>query len=110
MDNMKGMGRNGPWKHGYLEGRPSDVFKQHVFVSPHHYGEDISALIDLLGASQVLFGSDFPHPEGMSDIDDYETKAEALAKNLNHDASEVRQVMRDNGMSLVGLIPDQVHG
>ena len=42
MDNMKGMGRNGPWPGGYVEGRPSEVFKQHVYVSPHHYGEDVA--------------------------------------------------------------------
>ena len=50
MDNMKGMGRNGPWPNGYVHGRPSEVFKRHVFVSPHHYGEDIGALVDLLGS------------------------------------------------------------
>jgi predicted TIM-barrel fold metal-dependent hydrolase len=109
MDNMKGMGRHGPWKHGYLEARPSEVFKKHMSVSPHHYGEDIGALIDLLGASQVLFGSDFPHPEGMSDIEDYEAKTAILANSLRHDANDVRQVMRDNGMALVGLSADQSH-
>jgi len=103
MDNMKGMGRYGPWKHGYLEGRPSEIFKANVFVSPHHYGEDIGALVDLLGPSQVLFGSDFPHAEGMSDIDDYQEKATTLANNLRHDENQVRQVMRENGMVLVGL-------
>jgi hypothetical protein len=39
----------------------------------------------------------------MSDIDDYQAKATALADNLRHDENQVRQVMRDNGMVLVGL-------
>jgi len=61
MDNMKGMARNGPWPNGYVEGRPSEVFRKHVYVSPHHYGEDVGALVDLIGADRVMFGSDFPH-------------------------------------------------
>ena len=78
---MKGMGRQGPWPGGYVHGRPSEIFRRHVFVSPHHYGEDIGELIDLLGASQVLFGSDFPHAEGMSDVEDYQERtAELVAR------------------------------
>jgi len=40
---------------------PSDILKRHLFVSPFHE-ENIPALVELLGASQVLFGSDFPTP------------------------------------------------
>ncbi|NIR36476.1 MAG: amidohydrolase, partial [Actinobacteria bacterium] len=29
--------------------------------------EDIPALCDTIGASQVLFGSDFPHAEGLAE-------------------------------------------
>ena len=28
---------------------------------------DLSGLIDLIGADRVLFGSDFPHPEGLAE-------------------------------------------
>ena len=63
---MKGMGRNGPWPGGYVKGRPSDIFKEKVFVSPYHE-EDIVALARTIGASQVLFGSDYPHPEGLAE-------------------------------------------
>lgn len=66
MDKMKGMGRNGPWPGGRLKGRPSEVFKEHVFVSPYHE-EDVAALAELIGAGQVLFGSDYPHPEGLAE-------------------------------------------
>ena len=106
MDNMKGMGRSGPWPNGYVHGRPSEVFKRHVFVSPHHYGEDIGALVDLLGPDQVLFGSDFPHAEGMSGVGDYQDRALELAAGLARPEHEVRQVMRDNGLRLLGL-PDR---
>jgi predicted TIM-barrel fold metal-dependent hydrolase len=103
MDNMKGMGRNGPWPGGYVAGRPSEIFKQHVLVSPHHYGEDVAGLIDLLGAERVLFGSDFPHAEGMSGEDDYQDRAGEFAAMLDRSDHDTRLVMRDNGMALLGL-------
>jgi predicted TIM-barrel fold metal-dependent hydrolase len=103
MDNMKGMGRNGPWPGGYVEGRPSEIFKRHVFVSPHHFGEDIGELTDLLGASQVLFGSDFPHAEGMSDVGDYRDRAAELVARIDRPDETLHMIMRDNGFRLLGL-------
>jgi predicted TIM-barrel fold metal-dependent hydrolase len=103
MDNMKGMGRNGPWPNGYVKGRPSEVFRNHVYVSPHHYGEDIGALVDLLGVEHVLFGSDFPHAEGMSGVEDYQERAGEFADKLGHPPDTTRRIMRDNGMRLLGL-------
>jgi predicted TIM-barrel fold metal-dependent hydrolase len=66
MDKMKGMGRNGPWPGGYVSGRPSEVVKEKMFVSPYHE-ENIPALCDVIGPAQVLFGSDFPHAEGLAE-------------------------------------------
>ena len=103
MDNMKGMGRNGPWPGGYVEGKASGVFKRHVYVSPHHYGEDLAGLVDLIGVERVLFGSDFPHPEGMSAESDYREKAGEFAAKLGESDAETRRVMRDNGMQLLGI-------
>ena len=45
---------------------PVEVFKRDVYVHPFHE-EDPIGLIKLLGPDRVLFGSDYPHPEGMSD-------------------------------------------
>jgi predicted TIM-barrel fold metal-dependent hydrolase len=104
MDNMKGMGRTGPWPDGYVNGKFSEVFKQHVFVNPHHFGDDLGELVDLLGAGQVLYGSDFPHAEGMSDVSDYHEQAEALAGRLGRDDEVTRMVMRENGLRLLGLV------
>jgi predicted TIM-barrel fold metal-dependent hydrolase len=96
LDKMKGMGRNGPWLGGYVDGRPSDVIRRHVFVSPYHE-EDIPALVELIGAEQVLFGSDFPHPEGLAEPADYLESLKGLSDG------EVRMIMRDNTRRLVGL-------
>jgi predicted TIM-barrel fold metal-dependent hydrolase len=49
-----------------FEEDPVKVFKRNIFVHPFHE-EDPVGLVDLIGADQVLFGSDFPHPEGMAD-------------------------------------------
>ena len=45
---------------------PVEVFKRNIFVHPFHE-DDPTGLVKLLGADNVLFGSDYPHPEGMSD-------------------------------------------
>ena len=50
---------------GELVGRPSDVFKQHCYVAPFPE-EDVVDLAGLIGADRVLFGSDWPHPEGVA--------------------------------------------
>ena len=45
---------------------PVEVFKRNIFVHPFHEDDPIG-LIKLLGPDNVLFGSDYPHPEGMAD-------------------------------------------
>jgi predicted TIM-barrel fold metal-dependent hydrolase len=49
-----------------FEEHPVEVFKRNIYVHPFHE-EDPIGLVNLLGADRVLFGSDFPHPEGMVD-------------------------------------------
>ena len=94
MDKMKGMGRNGPWIGGYVKGPPSEIVKRHLFVAPYHE-EDIEGLIDTIGLGQVLFGSDFPHPEGLAEPADFA----AALPNLSPGA--LRRVMRENARELV---------
>lgn len=95
MDKMNGMGRNGPWIGGRLTERPSNVFKRHVWVSPYHE-EPITELVELIGANRVVFGSDFPHAEGLACVEDYVASAHTLSN------TDCRCVMRDNALSLVG--------
>jgi predicted TIM-barrel fold metal-dependent hydrolase len=45
---------------------PMVVFRRSIFVHPFHE-EDTVGLVKLLGADNVVFGSDYPHPEGMYD-------------------------------------------
>ncbi len=94
MDKMKGMGRNGPWPGGRVAGRPSDIFKQHVFVSPYHE-EDIAALAHSIGTSQVLFGSDYPHPEGLAEPMEFRQRL------LGMTADEQAAIMGDTLATLI---------
>lgn len=70
MDKMIGMARGGPWPGGRLRDRPSEIFRRHVYVAPFHE-DDIPRLADLIGADRVLFGSDWPHPEGIANPNDF---------------------------------------
>ena len=45
---------------------PVEGFKRCVYVNPFHE-DDIDELIGAIGVDHVLFGSDFPHPEGLAD-------------------------------------------
>jgi predicted TIM-barrel fold metal-dependent hydrolase len=73
---------------------PVEAFRRHVWVSPY-YEDDLPDLRDRIGADHVLFGSDFPHAEGLAEPTEF-------VKDLDGFSSqEIRLVMRDNGMSLV---------
>jgi predicted TIM-barrel fold metal-dependent hydrolase len=41
------------------------AIKRSIHVSPF-WEEDLAALAELVGVERVLFGSDFPHPEGLA--------------------------------------------
>ena len=43
---------------------PLDTLRQHVWVTPY-LEEDLHALADLIGVERILFGSDWPHGEGV---------------------------------------------
>jgi predicted TIM-barrel fold metal-dependent hydrolase len=51
--------------HAFAED-PVEAFKRNVYVSPFHE-DDIEKLIETIGVDHLLFGSDFPHPEGLAE-------------------------------------------
>ena len=58
------MGRQGPWPGGYFRGRAErDPASEHLYLTPYPE-DDVLPLVELMGADHVLFGSDYPHPEG----------------------------------------------
>jgi predicted TIM-barrel fold metal-dependent hydrolase len=67
--------------HGYLfDEDPVAAFKRNVWVHPFHE-DDPRELAELIGSDRVLFGSDFPHPEGLAYPPSYAKKLE----HMSHD-------------------------
>jgi predicted TIM-barrel fold metal-dependent hydrolase len=73
---------------------PVERIKRHVYVSPY-YEDDLERLKLTLGADHILFGSDYPHAEGLAVPTDF------LYELKGYDADEVRQVMRENALGLL---------
>ena len=96
LDKKKGMGRQGPWLGGYFKGRPSGVLKRHLWLTPYAE-DDVPSLVETMGVERVLFGSDYPHPEGLAEPNDFRTLIHSL------DLEAQRRILRDNTAQLLGL-------
>ncbi len=68
---------------------PVTTFKRNVWVHPFHE-EDPIGIVKLVGVDRVLFGSDFPHPEGLADPVSYVK----MLDGLPHD--DVARIMGGN--------------
>jgi predicted TIM-barrel fold metal-dependent hydrolase len=79
-----------------FERHPVEQFLEHVWVAPY-YEDDMDMLKDTVGIDHLLFGSDYPHAEGLPDPTDF------VDDIPTYDADETRKIMRDNIMGLLGL-------
>lgn len=77
-------------------GDPVEQVRDRVWVSPH-YEDDITALRGIIGADRILFGSDFPHAEGLAEPLSYVKELDGFTPG------EVRLVMHDNARGLADL-------
>ena len=71
------------WKkqpQGFVE-NPVDIVKRSIHVSPF-WEEDLGAMARLLGEDRVLFGSDYPHPEGLADPRSYFDALAGMSEEL----------------------------
>jgi predicted TIM-barrel fold metal-dependent hydrolase len=82
------------WRFGAPPMKPSDTFRTNFWVSPF-YEDDVVGLARLIGASQVLAGSDYPHPEGLLWPTEFADELDGLPED------DVRRIMRDNFAALV---------
>jgi predicted TIM-barrel fold metal-dependent hydrolase len=73
-----------------FDGDPVEQFKRAVYVSPFHE-DNFDVLIGAIGADHLLFGSDYPHPEGLAEPC---TFADRLPESLA--AEDVRNIMGAN--------------
>ena len=98
VDKAASLGRRGPMIGGQPSPRPSEALAGQLWVCPFPE-DDVDELIDAIGAGHVLFGSDYPHPEGLREPRDFAGRLEGC------DAAVTRQVLRGNTAGLLGL-PD----
>lgn len=75
---------------------PVELFKRHVWISPN-FEDNIQQLKADIGVDQILFGSDWPHAEGL----DEPTKYFEDIKDFTT-SSEVKKIMHDNMHALIG--------
>jgi predicted TIM-barrel fold metal-dependent hydrolase len=97
LDHVQLMGRGARW--GRLDRRPSEIFREHFVIAPFPE-ENVARVIAEVGIEPIVFGSDFPHGEGLAFPAQY---AEAQLADLPED--QVRAIMRDNLAGFLGL-PD----
>jgi predicted TIM-barrel fold metal-dependent hydrolase len=97
-DWVEGLLRRLKKVHGQMQTRfrhdPVEQFASRVWVSPY-YEDDLERLRDRIGADHVLFGSDYPHAEGLAEPTDFLYDLKGFADD------EVRRVMRENALSLL---------
>ncbi len=99
VDKAAALGRRGPMIGGGLPARPSEALAEHLWVCPFPE-DDVRELIGILGPEKVLFGSDYPHPEGLREPSDFVRLLDGC------DPTTTRRVLRGNTAALLG-IPDR---
>jgi predicted TIM-barrel fold metal-dependent hydrolase len=82
-----------PW---VFEEDPLDTIKKHVWITPY-YEEDLRRLADTIGVERVLFGSDWPHGEGLAEPGSFVDELQDFNPDEQH------RIMRANCAELIGL-------
>jgi predicted TIM-barrel fold metal-dependent hydrolase len=74
---------------------PLDTIRHHVWATPY-CEENLPRLAELIGVERILFGSDWPHGEGLAEPIDF------VKELADFDEPGVRKIMRDNALDLLG--------
>ena len=77
---------------------PVEQFREQVWVAPY-YEDDMAMLKEVVGIDRLLFGSDFPHTEGLPEPTDFVKDIPSFSDD------EVKAVMRDNVLDLIEVKP-----
>ena len=95
LDHAFLLGRRARW--GTLDRRPSEIFREHFVVAPFPE-ENVQRVIAEVGIEPIVFGSDFPHGEGLPFPGEYvTTQLGGLSE------AQVSAIMRDNLARFLGL-------
>ena len=83
---------------GYFVNDPVDTLRNNWWINPF-WEDDVNEVVEIMGADRVLFGSDWPHIEGMPQPLDYLTELKLLS-----DADQ-RRITFDNVTELNSARP-----
>ena len=83
---------------GYFKEDPIETFRRHVWINPF-WEDDVNEVVEQMGAEHVIFGSDWPHIEGMPKPLDYVDELAAF-----DDEARLR-ILRENTVGLNELQP-----
>jgi len=78
---------------GYYREDPLLLFKEHVWINPF-WEDDVDEVVAQMGREHVIFGSDWPHIEGMEEPLDY------VAEVAHFDPDVQRKILRENTLGL----------
>ena len=76
---------------------PRDVFLRNIYINPF-WEDSLEALVDVMTPEHILFGSDYPHPEGLAEPFEWAAEVSAM-----YPADDVRKIMGGNMWGLLGL-------
>jgi predicted TIM-barrel fold metal-dependent hydrolase len=74
---------------------PRETFVRSIYINPF-WEDSVSSLIDTIGADRVIFGSDYPHPEGLAEPLSWMNELDGRSDE------EIRKIMGNNLYELVG--------
>ena len=77
----------------YFRNDPVETFRNHVWVNPF-WEDDVNEVAEYMGTNRIIFGSDWPHIEGLPHPLDY------LDEIASFDASTQKKIMSDNMIAL----------
>jgi predicted TIM-barrel fold metal-dependent hydrolase len=75
---------------------PVEQLRNNVWIAPY-YEDDLPVLGETIGIDKILFGSDWPHGEGL------ESPVSFTEELTGFSDSDIRKVMRDNAVDLLGV-------
>ncbi len=78
---------------GWFKEDPLELFKRHVWINPF-WEDDPYEVAELMGTDRVVFGSDWPHIEGMPSPLDYVVEVKEFPQE------DQRKILLDNALEL----------
>jgi len=78
---------------GYFRDDPVERFRENVFINPF-WEDDIHEVVELMGPERVIFGSDWPHIEGLEEPLDYVRELKEFSPD------DTRKILLENATGL----------